>query len=160
MGKLLQQATLFDVEQAFRNTLVEQHTRVGQVLKDLESGLGNGQVDPKQLAEVGRELSQLAQTEDEDVDQPAQQIAAVAHLLARADTFVKLAQQQAALAQMLRRFSDKNGSLSRMEQMEMVELTYQQQRVRQGLQAMLVALPELLANIPDQPQYGPFAPET
>jgi hypothetical protein len=156
LGKLLQQATLFDVEQAFRNTLVEQHTRVGQVLKDFEPDLGSGHPDPKQLAQASRELSQLAQTEDEDVDQPAQQIAAVAHLLARADTFVKLAQQQAALAQMLRRFSDKSGNLSRMEQMEMEELTYQQQRVRQGLHVMLGSLPELLANVPDEPRYAPL----
>lgn len=156
LGKLLRQATFFDVEQAFRNTLVEQHTRVGQVLKDLESGLGSGQPDLNQLAQASRGLSQLAQSEDEDVDQPAQQIAAVAHLLARADTFVKLAQQQAALAQMLRRFSEKNGSLSRIEQMEMEELTYQQQRVRQGLHAMLATLPELLARVPDEPQYDPL----
>lgn len=156
LGKLLHEDTLFDVEQAFRNTLVAQHTRVGQALKDLESALGSGQPNAEQLAEAARELSQLAQTEDEDVNQPAQQIAAVAHLLARADTFVKLAQQQAALAQMLRRFSDKNGGLSRIEQMEMEELTYQQQRVQQGLHAMLGSLPELLAKIPDEPQYAPL----
>jgi hypothetical protein len=159
LGKLLQQATLFDVEQAFRNTLVEQHTRVGQILKDLASGLGGGQPDLKQLAAAAGALSQLAQTEDEDVDQPAQQIAAVAHLLARADTFVKLAQQQATLAQMLRRFADKAGALSRIEQMEMEELTYQQRRIQEGLHVMLGSLPELLAHVPDEPQYAPLRAE-
>jgi hypothetical protein len=156
LSKLLQQATLFDVEQAFRNTLVAQHTRVGQARKKLEGRLGNGQPDLKDLAEAVQELSQLAQTEDEDVDQPAQQIAAVAHLLARADTFVKLAQQQATVARMLRRFADKNGGLSRVEQIEMEELAYQQRRIQEGLHAMLGSLPELLANLPDEPQYAPL----
>jgi hypothetical protein len=156
LGKLLQQATLFDVEQAFRNTLVEQHTRFGQARKKFEAALGGGQLDPKQLAEAGQELSQLAQAVHEEVDDPAQQIAAVAHLLARADTFVKLAQQQAALAQMLRRFSDRNGVFSRVEQMELQELAYQQRRIQDGLQAMLGTLPELLANLPEDPQYAPL----
>jgi hypothetical protein len=156
LGKLLQQATLFDIEQAFRNTLVAQHTLVGQVRKKLASSLGSGQLDLKELAEAVQELSQLAQTEDEDVGQPAQQIAAVAHLLARADTFVKLAQQQATVAQMLRRFADKNGGLSRVEQVEMEELAYQQRRIQEGLHALLGSLPELLAKIPDEPQYAPL----
>lgn len=156
LGKLLQQATLFDVEQAFRNTLVAQHTRVGQARKKLKAGLGSGQLDLKELAEAVQELTQLAQTEDEDVDQPAQQIAAVAHLLGRADTFVKLAQQQATVAQLLRRFADKNGGLSRVEQIEMQELAYQERRIQEGLQAMLGSLPELLAKIPDEPQYAPL----
>jgi len=136
--------------------LVAQHTRVGQARKKLEGRLGNGQPDLKDLAEAVQELSQLAQTEDEDVDQPAQQIAAVAHLLARADTFVKLAQQQATVARMLRRFADKNGGLSRVEQIEMEELAYQQRRIQEGLHAMLGSLPELLANLPDEPQYAPL----
>jgi hypothetical protein len=156
LGKLLQQATLFDVEQAFRNTLVAQHTLVGQARKKLAGGLGSGQLDLKALAEAAQELSQLARTEDEDVDQPAQQIAAVAHMLARADTFVKLAQQEATVAQMLRRFADKNGGLSRVEQIEMEELAYQQRRIQEGLHSMLGSLPELLAKIPDEPQYSPL----
>ena len=156
LGKLLHEPTLFDVEQAFRTTLVAQHTRVGEVRKGLEAGLGSGQPDLKQLAAASKELSQLAQTEEEEVGQPAHQLAAVAHLLARADTFVKLAQQQAALAEMLRRFADKSAGLSRIEQMEMEELAYYQRRVQEGLHAMLGSLPELLANIPNEPQYEPL----
>jgi hypothetical protein len=156
LGNLLQQAMLFDVEQAFRNTMVEQHTRVGMARKKLAAALSGGKADPKQLAEASQELSQLAQTEDEDVDQPAQQIAAVAHLLARADAFVKMAQQQATLAQMLRRFSERNGDLSRVEQIEMEELAYQQRRIQEGLHALLGALPDLLAKLPDEPQFAPL----
>jgi hypothetical protein len=113
-------------------------------------------LNPKELADAARELSELAQTEQEDVGDPAGQIAAVAHLLAKANTFVKLAQQQAALAEMWRRFSDRNGELSRIEQMEMEELTYQQRRVQEGLHAMLGALPEMLAKLPEDPNYAPL----
>jgi hypothetical protein len=155
LGKLLQQAVLFDVEQAFRNTLGAQHTRVQQARKKLDAALaGNGHPDLNQIGEASRELSELAQIESEDVSQPAQQIAAVSHLLAKADTFVRLAQQQAALARMLRRFADRSGELSRLEQMEMQELAYQQRRVQEGLREMLNALPELLARVPDEPSYA------
>jgi hypothetical protein len=156
LSKLLQQATLFDVEQAFRNTLVAQDARAKEVMKKLQSGAKGGQLDPKELADAVRELSEVAQAEQEDVGDPAGQIAAVAHLLAKANTFVKLAQQQAALAEMLRRFSDRNGELSRIEQMEMEELTYQQRRVQEGLHAMLAALPEMLAKLPEEPRFAPL----
>jgi hypothetical protein len=153
LGKLLQEAVLFDVEQAFRSALVEQHTAIGEARRKMKAGLGSGQLDPKKLSEAAADLSQLAQAEEEDVDQPAQRIAAVVHLLARADTFVKLARQQATLAQMLRRFADKGEGLSPVEQMEMQELAYQQRRIQEGLRALLESLPQLLANIPDEPQY-------
>ncbi len=155
LGKLLRQAMLFDVEQSFRTALVEQRVRLGEARKALGQAFGSGQFDPKNLAEAAQQLSQMARAEEEDVGQPAQQIAAVAHLLARADTFVKLAQQQATLAQMLRRFSDRT-ELSRTEQMEMQELAYQQRRIQEGLGSMLSSLPELLARIPDEPQYEPL----
>ena len=153
LGKLLREAVLFDVEQAFRNTLVTQHTGVGEVRKSLASALGSGQLDLKQLADAADKLTQLSQAEREDVGQPAQQIAEVARLLARADTFVKLAKQQAVLAEMLRRFSDKDSGLSRVEQIEMEELAYQQRHIQDDLHDMLNSLPELLAALPDEPQY-------
>jgi hypothetical protein len=156
LGKLLQEAVLFDVEQSFRRTLVEQHTAIGELRQKLGKALGGGQLDPKKLGEAASELSQLAQEEEEDVNLPAQQIAAVAHLLARAVTFVKLAQQQATLAQMLRRFADRSGDLTPIEQMEMQELAYQQRRIQEGLRALLNSLPQLLASIPDEPQYAPL----
>ena len=62
----------------------------------------------------------------------------------------------APLAEMLRRFADKNGSLSRIEQIEMEELSYQQRRIQEGLHSMLGSLPELMASIPDEPQYAPL----
>ena len=156
LSKLLQEAVMFDVEQSFRNTLVEQHTRVSQARKKLEKALGSGQLDPKAAAEVGAELGELAKKEKEDVNLPADQIAAVARVLAKADTFVKLAHQQATLAQLLRRFADQSGELSRVEQIEMQELAYQQRRIQEQLHAMLGSLPELLAALPEDEQFEPL----
>lgn len=156
LGQLLPQAIHFDVEQSFRETLVEQLFRVRWARKSLEEALKGGQLDPKAMAAVAEELTQTAQSAQDDVDQPAAQIAAVAHLLARADTFVKLAQEQAALARMLRRFADKTGDLSRIEQIEMQELAYRQRRIQEGLHSFMDGLPELLAKLPQDPKYDPL----
>jgi hypothetical protein len=156
LGKLLQSPMLFDVEQSFRTALVAQHTRLEQTSAKLKQALAAGQLDPKQLKEISDELEQLAQTQDEQVEQPAQQIAEVVRVLARADTFVQLAQQQATLAQMLRRFSDRTNALSRMEQMEVQELAHQQHRLREALQTLLTQLPELLAQVPADHEFDPL----
>ena len=87
-------------------------------------------------------LNQLAQTQDEQIEQPAQQIASVVRVVLKADTFVKLAQQQAALAQLLRRFADKTNALTRLEQMEVQELSHQEHRIGEALHELLGELPE------------------
>ena len=156
LGKLLNAALMFDVEQAFREHLVVQLTRVAEARKKIQGAPGGGKLDPKTLAELAAELEALSGSEQEEVGEPAARIAEVARVLAKAGEFIKLARQQAALAQLLRRFADKIGSLTRSEQMELRELAHQQQRVREGLRAMLTALPELLSKVPAQPQYGPL----
>jgi hypothetical protein len=77
-------------------------------------------------------------------------------VVSRTDTFVKLAQQQQALAQMLRRFADKTNALTRLEQMEVQELTHQQQRVGEALHELVGQLPELLAKVPADAVYDPL----
>jgi pyruvate dehydrogenase E2 component (dihydrolipoamide acetyltransferase) len=57
-------------------------------------------------------------------------------VLARADAFVRLAQQQAALAQMLRRFADRTNALSRVEQMELQELAERTRQRKVALEEM------------------------
>ena len=156
LGKLLQDPTMFDVEQSFRTAMVVQHTRVGEAASKLKKALGGGVLDPKQLKALSDELSGLAQAEDEAVEQPAQQIASVVRVLARADAFVKLAQQQATLAQMLRRFSDKTNAFSRLEQMEIQELAHQQRRIQGALHDLLGQLPELVAQVPADALYNPL----
>jgi len=153
LSKLLDNPMMFDVEQSFRATLGEQRSQLGEARKKLKSALGSGQLDPKQLKQLAEQLSQMSNTEQEQITNPAQQIASVARVVSRADAFVRLAQQQAALAEMLRRFADRTNALSRVEQMEVQELTHQQQRIQDALRTLLAQLPELLTKIPEDADY-------
>jgi hypothetical protein len=148
LGKVSEQALMFDVEQAFRTALALQDTAIGQLSDKLKKSLGNGTPNPDDLRDLARALTQLSQTEKEDVSDPAQEIAAVAQLIARADVFVRLAREEATVAQMLRRFAERTNDLSRVEQMEVQELAHQQRRIREELQKLLTSLPELLAQVP------------
>jgi hypothetical protein len=156
LGRLMQSPSMFDVEQSFRTAMVVQQARIGEAASTLKQALGGGSLDPEQLKAFSDQLNELARTEDEAVEQPAREIASVARVVARADTFVKLAQQQAALAQMLRRYSDRTNALSRLEQMEVQELAHQQHRVQEALHELLGQLPQLLAQVPDDPAYQPL----
>jgi hypothetical protein len=148
IGKLLGQSLFFDVEQAFRETLVAQHTRIQALRKSLTEGQGAA------LSEVSRELAEMAGVQEADVANPARQIAGVAQLLARANTFVKLAQQQALLARMAERFNDRHEGFNRSDQMAMQELGFQQGGVRDGLKTLLESLPVLLEQLPDTADYN------
>src|SRR5439155_11536766 len=81
LGQLLPQAAHFDVEQSFRETLVEQVSRVRRARKGLEKALHGGQLDPEAMAAVAEELTLTSQSAQEPVYQPAARIAAAAHLL-------------------------------------------------------------------------------
>jgi hypothetical protein len=153
LAKLLEQPSMFDVEQSFRATLAEQRSQISAASQKLKKALSSGQLGANQLKELSDELSRLAQNENENVGQPAQQIASVIQVLSRADAFVNLAQQQATLAQMLRRFADKTNALSRVEQMEVQELAHQQRRVQEALHTLLTQLPELLAQVPPEAEF-------
>jgi hypothetical protein len=156
LGKLMQEPVMFDVENSFRAALGEQQSKLGEISEKLKQALGGGAPDSKELKELSEALTQMAKTQDEQVEQPAQQIASVVSVVSRADTFVKQAQQQAALAQLLRRFADKTNALSRLEQMEVQELTHQQQRIGEALHELLGQLPELLAKVPADAQFDPL----
>ena len=154
LDHLLGQAVMFDVEASFRDTLAAEDTQVGQALSQLQKlGAGGGVPDPDQLADLGKRLSALAATEDQDVAQPAAQIAAATRLMARADTFVKLAQQEAAVAGLLRRYTENNTGLSRLEQMEVQELAHQQRLIEEGLQKFLTGLGESLSELPPDAKF-------
>ena len=56
LGKLLQEAVLFDVEQSFRNTLVEQHTAIGQARQKLRQGLRERTTRPQEAERSRRGL--------------------------------------------------------------------------------------------------------
>jgi hypothetical protein len=156
LGKLLRDAVTFDLEESFRKSLVAEHTRLGQTRAKLRQALAAGKLDPKQLGEVSDELNEMAQRERDSVGEPAEQIASVMQVLARADTFVKLARQQAVLTQMLRRFSDRTDALSRLEQVEVQELAHQQRRIHEGLVTYLKELPELVTQVPAATEFDPL----
>ena len=156
LGKVLQQAAMFDVEQAFRETLVIQHTRFSNAKKNFKDGIARGPPGPKNISELSKELEDLAGEEEEEIGEPARQIASAAQLVARADTFVKLAREEALLAQMLRRFADKAEPLTRIEQMEVQELAHQQRRIQEELAKLLASLPELAAQLPEGEQFEPL----
>jgi len=156
LGKLLQDPAMFDVENSFRATLGAQPSQLRAAAEKLKSATGGGTLDAKQLKSLSDALNQLAQTQEEQVEQPAQQIASVVRVVTKADTFVKLAQEQATLAQLLRRFADKTNALTRLEQMEVQELSHQQHLIGDALHELLGQLPELLAKVPDEAQYEPL----
>ena len=157
LAKLMQDPTMFDVETSFRNTLADQALKLDEAAATLKQGLGSGGVpDPTHMKELSNLLTALAQTQNDQVEQPAQQIASVVHLVSQADTFVKLAQAQAALAQMLARFAEKNGALTHLEQSEVQELTQQERRIGEGLHDLLGQLPQLAEQLPADPQFDPL----
>jgi hypothetical protein len=153
LGNLMRQTMMFDVEQAFRETLVAQHEQLRQAQRQFSEQTAGGEFTPGLFAELSRQLSELARTEEQEIGEPARQIAAVAHLLARADRFVRLAQEQESIARLLQRFAEKAGGLTRLEQMEVQELMHHQRRVQDGLRNLLETLPELAARLPDNPAY-------
>jgi hypothetical protein len=157
LAKLMKEPVMFDVENSFRATLGEQPPKLGEISDKLNKSLGGGGTpNPQQMKELSEALTQMAKAQDEQVEQPAQQIAAVVRVVSRADTFVQLAQQQAALAQLLRRFADKTNALTRPEQMEVQELTHQQERIAGALHELVGQLPELLAQVPADADYDPL----
>jgi hypothetical protein len=98
----------------------------------------------------------MSKQEQENVSQPAQQLAEVARVLARADEFVRMARAQANVAQMLRRFADRQDALSRTEQAEVEELKAQQSNIREALRRYIETMPELLSKVPNDAAYDPL----
>jgi hypothetical protein len=158
LARLMQTPAMLDVENSFRASMNDQQYALTQAMANLQQArsAGSGVPNPKLLKAASDALSQVAQKEDEQVGQPAQQIASVVQVLSKADTFVKLAQEQAVVAQMLRRFADQTNALTRLEQMEVQELTHQERRIGEALHEMLGQLPDLLAKVPADAEFDPM----
>jgi hypothetical protein len=155
LAKLMKNQAMFDVEKEFRESLGQQQSQIGEAKKKAASAARKppGAQDLKDLA---RQLSEMSKKEQEEVSQPAQQLAEVARVLARADEFVRMARAQANVAQMLRRFADRQDALSRTEQAEVEELKAQQSNIREALRRYIESMPELLSKVPNDPAFDPL----
>lgn len=151
---LLGMPELFDVESAFRETLGSQQDELREAEKELSDALaGGGMPDENALKELARKLTRMAEQERRDVAEPAEQIAAVANLLAQADAFTQMAQEQEAIARQLQRFASRSGALSRLEEMQVRELADRQRQLQQELQRWMESLPKMLDALPAGDDY-------
>lgn len=156
LGKLQEQAIMFDVEQAFRKALVQQDAALSQLSKNLKQQAASGSPGASDLRSIARALTKMSEQEQEDISVPAQHVAAVSRLIAKADVFTKLAKEEDVIARMLRRFSEQKTPLTRAEQIEVQEFTHQQRRIHSELQEWLSSLTELMEQVPADKQYDPL----
>jgi predicted nuclease with TOPRIM domain len=146
----------FDVESAFQASLAGQRGEVEKMLKELAEMMqaaGGGVPDPKAVAEIARRLRDLAGRTNANVGEPARLIVQVVRILALADLYAQLTVRQKELADLANRFKERQGVLSRTEQMELQELAAQEEHVRDALKRMMEDLPELLDQLPREPRY-------
>ncbi|HUR56804.1 MAG TPA: hypothetical protein VM029_03785 [Opitutaceae bacterium] len=153
LGKIADQAIFFDIEKSFQQALAMQDTAVGAAAEKLKKAAGGGQSKADALREVARQLSRMSAEEQRDITEPARELASVAQLIARADVFTRLAREEATVARLLERFARQTNALTRLEQIEVQELAHQQRRLREELRKLLDSLPEMLAQVPAEPQY-------
>ena len=154
LDKFMLEPKMFDVEESFRESLDHQQMGLAEAQQQLRKMIAAGKTPGAgQLGDLAKKMSDLAKEEEQQVGEPAHQIAAAARLMARADEFVKLAKQEAEIARLLRRFADRTEPLSRTEQMEVQELSHQQQLVQKGLGNLMSGLEESLGELPADPAY-------
>lgn len=148
LAEALQMPELFDVESGFRKEMDAQQKSLNDALSRLEKSAGGGGGLSEALKQAADALKQATNREQEQVGKPAAEIASVARLLAQQDVFVKLAQEQAANARFLQRFAQKNGALTRTEEMEVRELIERQRKLQEALREMVNILPKMLDDLP------------
>lgn len=147
LAELMQMPELFDVESGFRKEMKGQEQSLRDALARLQNSAGGSGLGGA-LKQAADALKNATRREQEQVDKPAAEIASVARLLAQQDVFVKLAQEQAANARFLQRFAQKNGALTRTEEMEVRELIERQRKLQEALREMVNTLPKMLDDLP------------
>jgi hypothetical protein len=156
LAKIADQAIFFDIEKAFQQALAMQDSAIQSAAEKLKKAAGAGQPDADAMREAARQLTRLSEQEEENISDPAHELASVAQLIARADVFTRLAREEATVARLLDRFAQQTNALSRMEQIEVQELAHQQRRIREELRKLLDSLPDMLAQLPAEPQFDPL----
>jgi hypothetical protein len=154
LAKAMQADTGFDVEKAFQGNLQDQKGKLDELMKKMDAAMqGGGVPDAKAMEEIAKALNEMAGKAAAEVGEPAQQIAAVANLLMRADIYTRLAQRQQEIADLAQRFKDQTGDLSRLQQMELQELASEQRDVRDAMQSLTEELPDMLSKLPQDSSY-------
>jgi len=148
---------LFDIEQSFKEHLARQREAVDRMRDHLDRTMkdaapGSALSLPR-MEDLVKQLKDLAGDMNRTVGEPVRLITAVVHVLAMQDEFTRLALTQQELAQFAERFKEQKGELSRLQQMELQEISATQRRVKEGLESFVEKLPELLAQIPDEEAY-------
>ena len=163
LDKALASRSLFDVEEEWKEHLRRQKRRLQKLTKDLDDMLdkankpgGDGMIPLTELDKFLDNFEDMAGVMDRNVGKPAQHIAEVVKLLARANAFVQLTERQLRLAKIARRFEEKRETLSRIEQMELQEIAAEQRQIRDGLTRLMEEIPELVEKLPKDKEYDDF----
>jgi hypothetical protein len=149
---------MFDIEQSFQAELANLQVPLGQAMKELSDAIkaaqaGGGVLDPKATAAVAEALRGMAGRANQNVGEPARLIAQVVNMLMRADMYTKLALRQRELADLAKRFNEKDQILSRIQQMEMQEMAGEERDIMAGVSSLLDELPDLADKLPQDDQY-------
>jgi uncharacterized protein YjiS (DUF1127 family) len=161
IGKLRDQAkqalampVYLDVEEFLRNSIREQDRPLENVQQDFARMGRTGQLTPGDLAYDADKLAALAAKEHVEVGEPFVQLLSIARVLAKADVFARIAQQQTELVRLLRRFEDRSDPLSRLEQREIQDAALSERDVEKEFNDLMAVLPELLAQVPAEEQFN------
>ena len=157
LNKTLSEPQMFDLEEAFREHLQSQSGQIGRLGEQARRlAKPPGPLDPETARRIAEALRRMQGPMQENVGEPARQLASVARLLAKADAFVRLAEQQKELARLTQRFEDHEGQLSRLQQIQLQELASAQRNLRDKFNRWMKDVPELLEKVPSDPHYDPL----
>jgi hypothetical protein len=149
----LKQPELFDIEKLFRQNLREQDKTLAGLHEQLQKAAGQGTPTADALGQIAQGMAGLFRKQQQEVREPLDQLVAVARLIARAQVFVRLAQEQERVVELARRFQDRRDELTLVEQRELEELGRTERRIRGELLKFLDELPDLVAQLPPGAEY-------
>ena len=157
MEDLTQQPDAFDVESDLKQQLQEMARQLNDLREKLEQlTSGDQEMTADDFEPIAKEMNELMKKMDAGVGKPARQMAAVAKLMSRAKQFVDLAAQQSEIVQLARPLAESFKELAAVEEMELRELSNRERDVERAVDEMILELPGLIADVPNQPQYTPL----
>jgi len=153
LGRALKQPKLFDIEGLFRKNLAQQDRMLQRLRKQLAGSAAAGVPSGAVLERIAKGMASLSRSEQAQIGEPLRHLIPVARLIARAQTFVRLALEQKEVVRLATRFKDRDEKLSVVEQRELEELGRRERKIRSELLKLLTELPELLEELPPEETY-------